>query len=211
MSITPEQLDALRQQVRTVLSVNRLTHTLSVEEEAAGMAGLLLPEKENAVRAAALLHDITKQMPLPQQEALCRSAGIVLTAEDLAAPKTLHARSAPARILAEFPTFATPEILDAVRLHTTGGAGMSVFSKIIFLADYTEPLRPYPACRETRASFWWEMNAAESAAARLQVLDRTVLAVLAATMVHLLQSGQTVALDSLRAYNQLLLSLSKQA
>jgi predicted HD superfamily hydrolase involved in NAD metabolism len=42
------------------------------------------------------------------------------------------------------------DILNAVRYHTTGRAGMSTLEKVIFLADSIEPGRSYPGVEEIR-------------------------------------------------------------
>lgn len=43
-----------------------------------------------------------------------------------------------------------PEILDAIRYHTTGRAGMGLLEKIIYLADSLEKSREYPGVQELR-------------------------------------------------------------
>ena len=43
-----------------------------------------------------------------------------------------------------------PDILDAVRYHTTGRAGMSQLEKVVFLADAIEPARDYPLVKTLR-------------------------------------------------------------
>ena len=42
------------------------------------------------------------------------------------------------------------EILEAIRVHTTGKVGMSKLDKVIFLADYIEPNRDFPGVDELR-------------------------------------------------------------
>ena len=60
MSYTVEQIDKLRERVGGILSDFRLNHTLGVERMAEKLAKLYCPEKEIMLRAAALLHDVTK-------------------------------------------------------------------------------------------------------------------------------------------------------
>ena len=44
-----------------------------------------------------------------------------------------------------------PEVLDAIRWHTTGHAGMTLLAKVVFLADAIEPYRkPYPGIEKIR-------------------------------------------------------------
>ena len=43
-----------------------------------------------------------------------------------------------------------PDLLNAVRYHTTGRAGMSLLEKVLYLADAIEPGRNYPGVEEIR-------------------------------------------------------------
>ena len=45
-------------------------------------------------------------------------------------PKTYHAKTAAARIVRDYPEFADPIIIDAVRWHTTGHAGMTLTEQV---------------------------------------------------------------------------------
>ena len=56
-----ERITKLRAAVKPYLTDKRYAHTLAVEQEAAALAGIYLPEKEEKLRIAALLHDITKK------------------------------------------------------------------------------------------------------------------------------------------------------
>ncbi len=40
------------------------------------------------------------------------------------------------------------EVLEAIRVHTTGKVHMSTLDKVIFLADYIEPNRDFPGVDE---------------------------------------------------------------
>jgi len=51
-----------------------------------------------------------------------------------------------------------PEILDAVRYHTTGRPGMCLLEKVLKLADSLEPGRTYPGVEELRASLTDDIN-----------------------------------------------------
>ena len=58
--ITEKMLAELRERVKPYLTDKRYLHTLAVEEEAAALGSVYLPSDINRLRAAALLHDITK-------------------------------------------------------------------------------------------------------------------------------------------------------
>ena len=66
-------------------------------------------------------------------------------------PQLLHALRRALYGTAAFWSLFSPEILDAIRYHTTGRAEMTLLDKIIFSADYTEPGRkPFPGLEEAR-------------------------------------------------------------
>ena len=66
---------------------------------------------------------------------------------------------------------------------------MSVFDKVLFLADFIEPSRPWNSCREARERFWNRMP--DDPAARLRHLDLSVLSVLEITLAYLRGRGIT--------------------
>ena len=98
---TEERLNRLRETVRARLSEKRCRHTLAVEDMAARLCALYCPEETEKLRAAALLHDITKELSVSEQVVLCHAYGIPISEDDLLAPKTLHARTAAAQIPVE--------------------------------------------------------------------------------------------------------------
>ncbi len=144
MNITDNELDILRKDIKSRLTEKRYMHTLSVEGCAQELSSLIIPENKNEARAAALLHDITKELGADEHISLIGE----VDATDLASPQILHSFSAEKVILRDFPRFATEKILSAVRKHTVGDYDMSLLDLIIFVSDYCEPLRVAPPCRE---------------------------------------------------------------
>ena len=57
-------LDALRERVKGTMSEKRFAHTAAVERMVVRLGELYCPELIPELRAAALLHDITKEQPL---------------------------------------------------------------------------------------------------------------------------------------------------
>ena len=151
--ITDEMLDALRTRIGSLMSEHRYSHTLGVEKMAAFLSEFCLPEKEKELRAAALLHDVTKE--LSYEEQLCMLADIEnlsnakLSSSDME-PAVIHSFTAQVVVKRDFKEFATDEIVSAVTKHTVGDIDMSVFDKIIFLADFIEETRTYQASVDTR-------------------------------------------------------------
>ncbi|MBO4212664.1 MAG: bis(5'-nucleosyl)-tetraphosphatase (symmetrical) YqeK [Clostridia bacterium] len=156
MKFTEKQLDVLRESVKNNagLSPKRLTHVLAVENAAAKLADLYLPEKKDILRAAALLHDITKEYPVERQVEICLKHGHTPTDTEIASPVIFHAKTAAWLIPELYPEFADDEVVEAVRWHTTGRVGMTMSEKIIYFADYIDDSRTFPDCVTLRNLFW---------------------------------------------------------
>ena len=99
IEISEQMLADLREHVMSLMSPKRFRHTVAVEEMAARLAALFCPAQTNQLRAAALLHDITKERTAEEQEQLCLRHGLPVSDDDRLAPKTFHARTAAENVL----------------------------------------------------------------------------------------------------------------
>ena len=195
-------LDALRTKIGSYMSGKRLLHTLAVEAEIEKLAAVYAPEMEYVLHAAALLHDITKELPITKQLQLCDEFGIIYTEEEICTPKIFHSRTAPAVIKRDFPGFATQEIMSAVRWHTTGHANMTLSEQLLFLADYIEDTRTFPSCVELREFFW---SGLESAGDKMAHLNDTMILALDMTVRELCEDKQPIHLDTVAARNSFIM------
>lgn len=197
------ELVALRAAVRARLSEKRYKHTLGVETAAARLAQAFLPEKENDLRAAALLHDIAKELPTEEQLRLIDEGHADVSPAERNMTAILHAYAAPAVILRDFPTFATEEILRAVACHTAGREDMTVFDKIIFIADYTEDGRTYPSCVSVREKLARDIKNGEG----LCALDMAVLSSVDETVLSLIGRSSLISEKTILTRNAVLTKL----
>ncbi|HBC4834740.1 TPA: bis(5'-nucleosyl)-tetraphosphatase (symmetrical) YqeK, partial [Enterococcus faecalis] len=81
------------------------------------------------------------------------------------------------------------EILQAIRVHTTGAAKMSLLDKIIYVADYIEPGRDFPGVKEAREI-------------ALVDLDAAVAYETKHTLLHLIEQEHKIYPKTLETYNQ---------
>lgn len=202
-NITEAALDALRKELSHRVTGKRFLHTLGVEKEIARLGERYLPNDISRLRAAGLLHDITKEYSTEEQLALCARYGIRVTEADRLSPKIFHARTAPYVISDEFPAFADPVILDAIAKHTTGAREMSLFAKLLYLADYIEETRTFSDCVTLREAFWAPMDKLEPAA-RIEHLNRILLRSYDMTIAALIEEGSIVAPATVDARNALI-------
>ena len=186
---TVGMLCELRERVRPYMKESRYAHTLSVEGEAAYMAEHLLPEREAALRAASLLHDIAKNLSYEKQLNYIREFGII-NKDTYPVGDTAHAPAGAAMVISHFPEYACdPEIVSAVRYHATGHAGMTVFEAIVLLADYIEPTRRHEDCKSLREFFHRGMEASRTREEKLSVLRESVVKSLSQTISHVTANG----------------------
>ena len=199
MIITDTMLDALRSSVKGRLSDFRWSHTAGVERMAERLAQIFAPERVNELRAAALLHDITKEKKTDEQIEICTRYGYKLRDDEIGSPAILHAITAALVIPHEYPELVTDEIISAVRWHTTGRDGMTLAEKIIYLADYIEDTRKYDECIALRNMFFDAKPEKMTAEAAEEHLDRVILRSLKMTVNDIKSKGGAVCADTLLA------------
>lgn len=193
-----------RNLVADSLSERRASHVFAVVEEMAALcrAFSVAEEETSELLLAAILHDITKEKSVDAQLQLCAEYGIILSAEDRAVPKGLHAITGAEFARREFGLSA--ECVTALRYHTTARAEMTFSDKLLFLADYIEKTRTWPPCRALRRTFWKRMKAAKSAEEKEAALSESVRIGLDSTLQDLVEEGLFIHSDTVSARNDLL-------
>lgn len=201
ISITADTLSTLRERITPYLKEKRYRHTLAVEDEAARIGAVYLPHKIGKLRIAALLHDITKRASFEKQLQYCEEFGIMVSAQDIASPKVFHAMTAEAVARRDFADFVDEEVLSGIRWHTTGCDKMSLFSAIVYLADYIEPSRTFEDCVALREYFWSGMPDAEDSLGRTVHFCKTMVMSFDLTIQNLIREGEGICTDTVLARN----------
>ncbi len=202
-------LNNLRAHISARLGDFRARHVLSTEEEAARIAKVFLPDKVEAVRISALLHDITKEYTVEQQLRVLASFDIQPDAVAMHSPKVFHAKTAALLLPREYPEYCSAEVLSAIEKHTTGSADMTVFDCILYLADYIEPLRKYEDCQRLRKYFWDGISDLTGSEQLLLHLYKTMVMSFDMTIENLLSEKAVIAPDTLAARNAFILKCKK--
>lgn len=78
------------------------------------------------------------------------------------------------------------DILNAIRYHTTGRRNMTIYDKIIYLADYTEPHRDFP-----RVNYFRKLS--------FEDIDKCMIEALESTTEFVRKKGNSVNILSLEA------------
>lgn len=202
--ITEAMLDGLRTEVSAHMSEKRFRHTAEVEKMVARLGALYAPEKLPMLRAAALLHDITKEYSSDRQLMICAQKGLCVSRADLYAPKTFHAGTAAALIPERYPAFADEELISCVRWHTTGRRGMTLCEKLVYLADYIDLSRTFEDCVTLRNYFFDRKPEIMDERERLAHLRDTLILSFDMTVRSLLTEGAPISPDTLEARNELI-------
>ena len=202
-----EMLDRLRENVASVLSSFRLMHTLGVEKMAVRIGEIYCPDCVDLLRAAALLHDITKELSVEEHCRILESHRMIPTKEQLSSPATLHSVTAALIIPERYPAFADKELIDAVKYHTTGRSGMTLCEKIIYLADYIDETRKYDDCIALRNEFFSVALEELTNSERSDHLNRVILHSLEMTLEELEKNKKAVSEDSLAAKESIIKEL----
>ena len=205
VSFGEQGLEVLRLRVRPLMSDKRYAHTCAVEDMVRRLSAWYCPEQTAELRAAALLHDITKQESLEKQLKLCEKFGIMVSSGDELAPKTFHAKTAAALIVQDFAEYATPTVISAVRWHTTGRAQMTLSEQLLYLADYIDETRTFEDCVRLREMFFSVSLCDMTREQRIEHLENVLLLSFDMTIRQLLCDGAVVSVDTIQARNDLLM------
>lgn len=106
---------------------------------------------ETKTLVAAALHDVAKNLPLEDE----RLRGF--EPPEGVPPSVLH-QYAGAYVLENTFSVKDEDVLNAVRYHTSGRAGMSTLEKLIFLCDLLEEGRNFPNIEELRQAFYEDLD-----------------------------------------------------
>lgn len=183
-----ERNEALRI-VKKQLTERRYEHTLGVMNTALLLARQYGADEKKA-ELSAIFHDYAKYRPLDEMKKIILQEN--MPAELLNhSPELWHA-PVGAYLVKKEAGIGDEDILNAIRYHTTGRAGMTLLEKIIFLADYIEPGRNFPGVEEVR------FLAKED-------LDLAIIKALQNTVSYLLENNQPVYPDTIYTYNDLVM------
>lgn len=137
------------------ISPKRLLHSLNTALLAVSYAVRYGIDADRAM-LAGVLHDAAKELPLETQKEL---ASLASDPSDDFPAAILHAPAGEVYARERYG-ITDPEILAAIRYHTTGRPEMSALEKIIYLADKLEPARDYGDLAELRRIAFIDLNEA---------------------------------------------------
>ena len=170
------QRELLMQKVQMQMSERRFRHVLGVEETAVALAAKYGADEAKA-SIAALTHDYAKERPNDEFELIIRRDGFDLALLNYG--NEIWHGLVGADIVQRELAIDDEEILQAIRVHTTGAAKMSLLDKIIYV----------PGVKEAREI-------------ALVDLDAAVAYETKHTLLHLIEQEHKIYPKTLETYNQ---------
>lgn len=172
----------------------RYLHCLRVQETA-----VILGEKYGVdiekVKVAAILHDCAKIENKTNLLKMASKFDIIL---DNVMEHNIELIHGPlgAKIAEREYGIEDPEILDAIRYHTTGREEMTMLDKIIYISDYIEPRRNFFGVEEVRK-------------VTMENIDAGVLLALENTIKFLMEKDRLIHVDTINSRNNLRILLER--
>ena len=132
-------LTKMEKKLAKYLDEDRFAHTKGVMYTCAALAMAYGYDLMDA-QVAGLLHDSAKCIPNKKKLKMCAEHKVQISDFEREHPFLIHAKLG-AYIAREKYGVKDDEILTSITYHTTGRADMSTLEKIVYIADYIEPLR----------------------------------------------------------------------
>ena len=187
-------IDEIKTELRKILSKHRYVHSLGVAGEAEKLARRYGADTAKAY-LAGLVHDCAKEYdPTEMEKILKTEYGVSVDSMSKIMPKILHGPLGACDAQRKFGIY-DPDILDAVKYHTTGKGGMRILTKIIYIADYIEPNRDFDGVDKLRAMAY-------------DNIDEAIIYGIDETIKDLIRRGLVIHPDTMSARNDLIMKRS---
>ncbi|HJV44388.1 MAG TPA: bis(5'-nucleosyl)-tetraphosphatase (symmetrical) YqeK [Bacillota bacterium] len=180
--------EELLKRVQEQMPEHRFTHTQGVASTAVRLANQYGANEDDA-ELAGILHDYCKYWNKEKMQEIIEQTNSIPKDLLLFDKELWHAPVAACVAEKELGIY-NPDVLSAIRFHTSGRTGMSLLEKIVWLSDYIEPGRIFPGVEEVRLLA--EQN-----------LDQALIKAFGNTISFLAKQGKKIYPLTLEAYNDL--------
>lgn len=150
--------DDKKKYLKGTLSAKRYGHCLNVAAECRKLA-VKYGEDSDKAYFAGLLHDICKELPDEEQLELVRRSSFTVCREELETRSLWHAVAGAYFVKTEFG-IEDIDLLNSIRFHTVGRAGMSRLEEIVYLGDLISADRDYKDVGKMRKLAYTSLNGA---------------------------------------------------
>lgn len=159
--------DEKKKYLKENLSQKRYQHSLNVASECRKLAEKYGEDPDKAY-FAGLLHDVCKELSGEKQKALVIQSGFAVCREELETRSLWHA-IAGAYFVKNVFGVEDIDIINSIRFHTVGRAGMTRLEEIVYLADLISADRTYKDVDKMRKFVYNDLNEAMLEAFRFSI------------------------------------------
>lgn len=181
--------------IKERMGQRRYIHSVNVAKSAVELAERYGADAEKA-EIAGILHDCCKEIPKEEMLQIMLDGGIILDAVEQGTSKLWHAIAGSVYVR-DALGIMDEDIINSIRYHTTGRAGMSMLEKIIFTADFISDERDYDGVDIMRQKAF-------------ECIEDAMLLGLQFTISDLTKRKLTIHTNALACYNDTIISLVKK-
>lgn len=160
-------IDEKKKYLKEHLSPKRYQHSLNVAAECRKLAEKYREDTEKAY-FAGLLHDVCKELTGEEQKKLVVKSGFAVCREELETRSLWHAVAGAYFVKTAFGV-EDIDILNSIRFHTVGRAGMTRLEEIVYLGDLVSADRTYKDVDKMRKIVYSDLNEAMLEAFRFSI------------------------------------------
>ncbi|MCR5356082.1 MAG: bis(5'-nucleosyl)-tetraphosphatase (symmetrical) YqeK [Lachnospiraceae bacterium] len=179
---------SLHMEMNKRLKPHRFIHSAAVAGTASALAMKYGEDCSKAV-VAGILHDCAKCYDDDELVSLCKKKDIPVSGFEEEHGFILHAKYGAYLAKSKYG-IEDEDILSAIRWHTTGHEDMTLLEKIVFVADYIEPLR-------NKAS---NLKEVRYTAFNAKSIDEAVVMIMHDTIEYLKEKGSGIDTITKAAY-----------
>lgn len=178
------------EELKKDIGTERYNHSINVMNTSVELAKLYNCSIEEA-KIAGLLHDCGKFQDRRKILKMVDEFDIIL--DNVMEKNTALAHGPLGVFIAKTKyNISNPDILNAIRYHTTGRENMNLLEKIVFIADLIEPSRDFQGVEEIRKLAYED-------------LDESIILALDKNIKFVIKKGNLLHLDTIRARNHLII------
>ena len=181
------EVDEIKNFLKERLSEKRYIHSLNVADECRKLAETYDEDPDRAY-FAGLVHDICKELPSEEMKRTAVESDLSMTKAELETKALWHA-VAGAGYVRDVMKINDEDIINAVRFHTVGRAGMTRLEEIVYMGDLISADRTYKDVKKFRKLAYQDLN-------------RAMLEALVFSIESVIEKKGLIPEFTIQAYNQ---------
>ena len=184
------EIEELKKELKKYLKKERYEHSLGVMKMSEELAKVYNVDKQRVMKAA-LMHDMAKEMTLEELRSYIIKNKVPVSEMEMKLGVTLHGKVAADMCKKKYGF--DNSMCNAISNHTAGRTKMSMFEKILFIADKIDETRKYEGVQELRDL-------------ALKDIDMAIVKNIDSTIKINLEKGRPILEQSIKTRNYILIN-----